>query len=142
MYRDSPHSNDVMGAEGRIGDGPGGGGRDVSEHTLTWRAFHEEWTHLQSELRQRDRDHMDMLTEIRDSLGDMHTRLEALGCTGHMKEIAEVKAVVACLNQNSIPWRRVLRLVNGKSLAARVGLGRGLLGWDGAAKILSTWAGK
>ena len=115
------------------------------EAGVKWETFYSEMMGLRGEMADRDRAQMDLLSEIRDSLGDVHLRFEALNCDSHKTVMSEMNGRLDALEKRLIDWPRIVSIaprIPARWVLASLGLiaaGAGWDWWDRFAGMLERW---
>ncbi len=80
-----------------------------------------------------------ILEELRDSMGDMHTSVVMLPCEDHKQKLTAIAANVDCMRAQLVNWKWMWSWLNRKTIAGLIGAGLGLLGWDKLGDAVKSW---
>lgn len=97
---------------------------------VPWTTYHADWKALREDMAEQAQEHSQLLMEIRESIGDWHTRFESLPCQAHEERWAAMAADIATLKGNSINWHWMVAWVNRKTVWGIVVIVAGKVGWD------------
>lgn len=105
---------------------------------VTWRDLHAELRQRDVEQRERDEEQQQLLFEIRDSLGDMHSALSGLPCQEHARRLQAAIDQLTDLKGHALDLRMIKKVVPTNSprvLMVAVGVCASVLGWDWWPKL-------